>query len=246
VRFRHKINKLLNGEGLGSASRHVRRFFFGPRFPLTTEHIIQTIDRPQFERIYRRYAVEDPGEDWPKYLDLNRWIGINIRRVREIELDLSRPKRILDLGCGAGFFLYICRLLGHDVTGLDIDDVPMFGELTHLLGIRRMISRIGPFIPLPNLGEKFDLVTAFMICFNDHKQPGLWGVPEWEFFLDDLAGHLAPHGRVWLELNREYDGTCYTPEVRELFESRGAEIRDHQVIFASNLLAPSSASPVAH
>jgi SAM-dependent methyltransferase len=246
VKFRHKINKLLNGEGLASASRHVRRFVYAPPFPFTTEHVIGTINHTQFDPIYRRYAVEYPSEDWPKYLDLNRWIGVNIRRVRELELDLSRPQRILDLGCGAGYFLYICRLLGHDGTGLDVDDVPMFAELTRLLGVRRVTSRISPFVPLPDLGERFDLITAFMICFNDHKQPGLWGVPEWEFFLDDLAVQLAPHGRVWLELNREYDGTCYTPEVRELFESRGAEIRDHQVIFTSNLLAPSSASPVAH
>ena len=58
-----------------------------------------------------------------------------------------------------------------------------------------------------------------MICFNNHKMPGLWGVPEWEFFLDDLAKHLKPRGRVWLELNQEYDGTFYTPELKEFFKS---------------------------
>jgi SAM-dependent methyltransferase len=246
VKFPHKIKKLLNGEGLASASRHMRRCFYAPRFPLTTEHVIQTIDRLQFERIHRRYAVKDPGEDWPKYLDLDRWIGINIRRVREIELDLSRPKRILDLGCGAGYFLYICGLLGHHGLGVDVDEVPMFGELTRLLGVRRTIWRVRPFVPLPDLGEKFDLVTAFMICFNNHKQPDVWDVAEWEFFLDDLARHLTPRGFVWLELNREYNGTCYTPKLREFFESRGADIRDHRVKFNSDLLALSSASPVAH
>ena len=245
VQFRHKIKKLLNGQGLASASRHLRRFFHAPRFPLTTEHIIQTIDRAQFERIHRRYAVEHPGEDWPKYLDLERWIDINIRRVRDIELDLSRPKRILDLGCGAGYFAYIAQLLGHDVLGLDIDDVPMFAEITQLLGVRRVVWRIHPFAPLPDLGEKFDLITAFLICFNSHKQSELWGVPEWKFFLNDLARHLAPRGWVWLELNREYDGTCYTPELREFFALRGAKIDEHKVIFNSALGAPASTLPVA-
>jgi SAM-dependent methyltransferase len=244
VQFRHKIKKLLNGQGFTSARDHLRRLFHPPRFPLATERIIQTIDRAQFEAIHRRYAVEHPGEDWPKYLDLERWIDINIRRVCDIELDLSRPKHILDLGCGAGYFAYIAQLLGHHVLGLDIDDLPMFAEITRLLGVRRVIWRIRPFVPLPDLGEKFDLITAFLICFNDHKQSDLWGVPEWEFFLNDLARHLAPRGWVWLELNREYDGTCYTPELREFFESRGAKIHEHKVIFNSGLGAPASTLPV--
>src|SRR5207302_305054 len=84
---------------------------------------------------------------------------------------------------------------------IELDGLPMFGDSTRMLGVRRVIWRVRPFVPLPDLGEKFDLVTAFMICFNNHKQPHLWGVPEWEFFLDDLSRHLTSRGRVWLELN---------------------------------------------
>jgi hypothetical protein len=70
-------------------------------------------------------------------------------------------------------------------------------------------------------------------------------VPEWEFFLDDLAKYLAPRGRVWLELNREYDGTFYTPELREFFALRGGKIDEHKIIFNSGLPVPASALPVA-
>jgi len=245
MRFSHKIKKLLSGQGLASARKHTRRLIHRTRFPLKTSRIIETIDGPNFQQIRQRYAVEDPGEDWPKYLDLDRWIEINIRRIREIELDLTRPKRILDLGCGAGYFLHIAQLLGHKGLGLDVDYLPMFAEITRLLGVRRVISRIEPFTPLPDLGGKFDLITAFMICFNNHKQPNLWEVPEWEFFLDDLAKYLAPRGRVWLELNREYDGTFYTPELREFFALRVAKIDEHKVIFSSGFGAPASILPVA-
>ena len=245
MRFSHKIKKLLSGQGLASARKHTRRFFHRTRFPLKTSRIIETIDGPDFQQIRQRYGVEDPGEDWPKYLDLDRWIDINIRRIREIELDLARPKRILDLGCGAGYFLHIAQLLGHKGLGLDVDYLPMFAEITRLLGVRRVISRIEPFTPLPDLGGKFDLITAFMICFNNHKQPNLWDVPEWEFFLDDLAKYVAPRGRVWLELNREYDGTFYTPALREFFALRGAKIDEHKIIFNSGLAAPASTLLVA-
>jgi len=136
-------------------------------------------------------------------------------------------------------------LLGHDCVGLDTDEQPMFTETTRLLEIERVIWPIRPFVPLPPLGKKFDLITAYRICFNNHKRADLWGVSEWEFFLDDLAKHLTPRGRVWLELNQEYDGTFYTPELREFFQQRGAKIDRHKVIFSSGLPSPASTSPVA-
>jgi SAM-dependent methyltransferase len=243
VRFRHKIRKLVDGRSLASARKHTLRLLRTNRFSLDTKRVIETINPAAFEQIRRRYAVASPGGDWPKYLDLERWIEINIRRIRELELDLSRPKRILDLGCGAGYFLYIAQLLGHSGLGLDIDRVSMFREVTRLLSVHRVVQRIEAFRPLPDLGQKFNLITAFMICFNDHKMPGLWQVPEWEFFLDDLAKHLTPRGRVWLELNQEYDGTFYTPALKKFFQKRGARINEHKIIFTSGLRAPASASP---
>ena len=245
MQFRHKIRKLVDGQSLASARKHTLRLLRTSRFPLETQRVIETIDPAGFEQICRKYAVTDPGADWPKYLDLERWIGVNIRRIRQLELDLVRPKRIFDLGCGAGYFLYIAQLLGHSGVGLDMDRLPMFREITHLLGVRRVVQRIQAFRPLPNFGQKFDVITAFMICFNNHKMPGLWGVPEWEFFLDDLTKHLRPRGGIWLELNQEYDGTFYTPELKEFFEKRGAKIDEHKIIFDLGLRAPVSTSRAA-
>jgi SAM-dependent methyltransferase len=246
VRFSHKIKKLLSGQGLASARKHTLRSLRANRFPLETEPVIGTIDPVAFEQIRQRYAVKIPTEDWRKYLDLDRWIAINIRRIRDIELDLARRKRVLDLGCGAGYFLYIAQSLGHTGLGLDLDRVPMFAEITRLLGVRRVVQRIRAFHPLPDLGGKFDLITAFMICFNNHRHANLWGVAEWNFFLDDIAKHLAPRGRVWLELNRESDGTLYTPELKEFFQKRWARIDEHKIMFNSGLPEPASTSSVAH
>jgi SAM-dependent methyltransferase len=245
VRFQHKIRKLVDGRSLVSARKHTLRLLRTNRFPLNKKRVIETIDPVAFEQIRKRYAVANPGADWPKYLDLDRWIGINIRRIRQVELDLARPKRILDLGCGAGYFLYIAQLLGHSGLGLDMDRLSMFREVTRLLGVRRVVKQIEAFRPLPDFGQKFHLITAFMICFNNHKMPDLWKVAEWEFFLDDLAKHLTPRGRVWLELNQEYDGSFYTPELKEFFQKRGASISEQKVIFNSGLRARVSTSPVA-
>ena len=245
MQFRHKMRKLVDGQSLASARKHTLRLLRPKRLQLETQHVIETIDPVGFEQIRRRYAVADAGADWPKYLDLDRWIKVNLRRIHQLELDLTRPRHILDLGCGAGYFLYIAQLLGHSGVGLDMDRLPMFREITRMLGVRRVVQRIEAFHRLPNFDQKFDLITAFMICFNNHKMPGLWGVAEWEFFLNDLAKHLKPRGRVWLELNQEYDETFYTPELKEFFLKRGAKIDEQKVIFNSGLHAPVSTSLAA-
>ena len=56
----------------------------------------------------------------------------------------------------------------------------MFDELTQLFGVKRVISRIEAFAPLPPLEGPFDLVTGYRVCFNNHKQSDLWNVAEWD------------------------------------------------------------------
>ena len=235
MRLLRKLAKVADPRAGRSAKRHLGRVFLTRRFVfhLDAERIIASIDREKFLAIKERHAVENPGSAWPKYLDLKKWMEVNIRHVRDLELDYGRRRDILDIGSGAGYFLYICKWLGHRPLGLDIDEVPMYPEMTRMLGLERVVWRINAFTPLPDLGRKFDLITAFMICFNNHNRPGLWGVPEWDFFLDDLARHLKANGRVWLELNRQRDGSFMTEELREFFEKRGARIERHQVVFDS-------------
>jgi SAM-dependent methyltransferase len=243
VRLTEKLQKLANGRAMQSAMHRVRRWVLRRRshVPLSADAIIATINRHRFEQIRARHGVEDPRDEPPKYLEAESWINENLRRIRALELDLGRRKRVLDLGSGVGYFLYICHLLGHDAVGLDLDEMPMFNEMIELLGVHRRVCRVEPFVPLPELG-KFDVVTGFQICFNGHRSEQLWGVPEWDFFLDDLASRLNPGGRIWLEFNRELDGSCFSPELEEFFKRRGAEVISNRVIFNRVLRAPAEAA----
>jgi SAM-dependent methyltransferase len=245
LRLSQKIGKILTGEAFDSARRHTRAIVRNRRFParITASTVIKSIDTRRFEEIRRKYAVDEPGDAPPKYLDLEHWIRINLQRVRELGLDYAPRSRILDLGCGAGYFLYINKLLDHEIVGLDLDDLPMFRELTDLLQIPRIIARIEAFQPLPKFARKFDVITAYLICFNNHKSDKLWGPAEWDYFLSDAATHLAPGGRLWLELNREYDGSYYTPELKMFFEQRGADLQSYRVIFNPGTVAPAEAAP---
>lgn len=232
MRLSHKLKKLSDPRTWRSARRHLGRVLLTRRFVfrLEAETIIATIDRKKFQAIYDRHAVEDPGGSWRKYLDLPTWITINLRRVQELELDWGRRQSVLDIGSGAGYFLYICKWLGHQTLGLDIADVGMFGEMFAALGLRRVIARVAAFQPLPAFDRKFDLVTAFMICFNGHKSAALWGPKEWTFFLEDLAARMNPGGRICLGFNREFDGTFYNEELRRFFLARGAIIEGDRVV----------------
>ncbi len=234
VRFLHKLHKVASGDAWESARRHAHRLLTRRRGPavLDAATIMGTIDQEKFEEIRRRYHVDNPGGDPPKYLDWRTWLAANVRRIRDLELDRGRRRRVLDIGCGNGYFLYICTLLGHDAVGLDIGDMKMFTEMTRLLGVRRVEWRIEAFQPLPDLGAPFDAITAHLICFNNHKHANLWDTAEWNFFLDDLASWLTPRGRIRLELNRELDGSFYTSALRALFERRGARVHENQVAFA--------------
>ena len=115
-----------------------------------------------------------------------------------------------------------CSNWGTRVWALDIDVFPLFTELLDLLRVERRVWTIRPYEPLPDLGRKFDLITAFSIDFNrESKRDWWWGPAEWAFFLDDLKRHLNPGGRIFLGLNPREDGEYYTAELREFFLSSG-------------------------
>ena len=113
---------------------------------------------------------------------------------------------------------------GHEVVALDLDTVPMYNEICAFLKVDRRTWRVEKFRSLPNLGMRFDLITAFMIKFNNHYQPDQWSVDEWRFMLDDLRrNQLAEHGRIRLSFNANLDGTFNNEEVLAYFLSVGGE-----------------------
>lgn len=189
------------------------------------DDVLGTIDERAFGEIRERYGDPSQPAHREKYLNLRQWIEINLERVRAIGLHRGGPRRVLDLGCGCGYFLYICKLLGHDVLGVDVPERrSLYTEVRELLGIPTVSHAIRSFAPLPKLGGPFDVVTAYMVTFNAHGRVP-WGPDEWRFLLDELGAPL-----VYLELNAEPDGTLFPPGLREMFEERGAVVRAHRVL----------------
>jgi SAM-dependent methyltransferase len=191
------------------------------------------IDQAKFQEVINSHASE--GYDSYKYFDKQLWLRTKMMRVIELGLDTSPPLSVLDMGCGAGYFLYCCKYLGHSVHGLDLPDYEFYRDMIAMFGIPRTGYRIEPFKTLPLLGKKFDVITAHQICFNGHKTDELWGPDEWEFLLGDLEqNHLRPGGTIALEFNEEPEIGFYTRNVKRYFEKRSARIFRGRVIFSQS------------
>jgi SAM-dependent methyltransferase len=195
-------------------------------------------------RVKYRDASPDPG--YSKYLDIEAGMRRALYSVYELGLHRARLQSVLDLGTGCGYFPYICIYFGHAAVAVDLDDVPMYNELTQFLRLDRQVSAVRAFQSLPDFGRRFDVVTAFAICFNNHDAPDLWGPDEWLFFLKDLAANqLTADGRVLLKLNQEADGSYGSESLFQFFRQSGAVVDGERVYFASvsQFRTPASTRP---
>ncbi len=201
------------------------------------EPLLAKIDPVQLRALQVAHGAppEDAPAGWKhysKYLDLEKYLRLNIRRVQDLDLHRSPPKSILDIGCGGGFFLFVAQDQGHTGLGFDTGDIPVFDGLVDLLGVERVVYKIEAFEPLPDFGRKFDLITAFSTAFHGGREDSWrWGPKEWEFLVADLERHLKPAGQIFFGLNPAYQGNYYTPEILEVFLRRGAAVERENVLF---------------
>jgi hypothetical protein len=107
--------------------------------------------------------------------------------------------------------------------------------------VRRVIARIRPLVPVPDLGEKFDLITAHRVCFHriNRASNGKWNEwtdADWEFFINDIRTRfLNPNGRLLLDFNpRPDDNSFFTPLLRAFFLAKGARIFRSKALLAAN------------
>ncbi len=146
-----------------------------------------------------------------KFLNSRWYLRENIVRGMLLGLDKSQPSKILDLGCGPGYFLLACRSWGHEVAGLDLPENQFYNRFIHAFGITRTDTAITPF-ESPNIdGGPFDWITSFAVTFDRG-----WGKDEWHFFLNALKPYLSEAGQIFFRLNR--GSVQESPMARTLFE----------------------------
>lgn len=234
---RHWLLHLLLTQGPGEALRWALRLA-GTDFSLaeleaTYESIVIRSARAHMDacREAFRFLYEVDHKAPAKFARYEYWLRLNIMRCIQLGLHSSPALRILDLGAGAGYFVAAARQLGHCAIGLDrlpqdmtLVESIIYAEIPTALGVRVLPRTIQPFRPLVIDGS-FDLITGFMVCFNDHMGSHEWSAREWRYFVEDCRSHLTRHGRLVLDLNpnRERYGhlTWYDRETRDYFQTAG-------------------------
>ena len=228
MKFSRKITKLGEPLTYRRAWRRAQRLLH----PIPLRSLLAQIDQARLKAIQDKHASSP--EFYAKYLVVPRYLKLNIRRVQDLRLHRAPPQDVLDLGSGAGFFLFVLKQYGHRVLGLDTYESSIFLDFTELLSVPRKTWTIQAFRPLPDLGRKFDWITAFSTAFHGAgMDQWRWGAKEWSFFLDDLDQHLKPGGRIFLAINPAYGGEFYTPEILDLFLSRGAAVERENALFSA-------------
>ncbi|MGH8092616.1 MAG: methyltransferase domain-containing protein [Chthoniobacterales bacterium] len=229
----HKIGKIFHPEFYRRLWRRAERIIY----PVPLKPLLARIDQKRLRELQEQHGSPPPDapDSWrhyAKYLEIKKYLPLNIQRLQYLHLHRSRPKDILDIGCGAGFFLFIAQSRGHRGLGLDTGGIPVFDDLIDLFGVERVIQRIKMLEPMPDLGRNFDLITAFSTAFHGGRNVSWrWGPDEWDFLIRDLERHLKPGGQVFFGLNPAYDGNFYTPEILDLFLRRGAKVDRENVLF---------------
>jgi len=141
------------------------------------EILQKQIDWDKFNRLREEYPDWATTKHVHKYLNIAEWYPVSLKHALMLDLDKTKkPLKILDIGSGAGYFLFICRNLGHNVTGLDLPPEkehfePMFTFYKRMFEVlnlpKRVYYEIKRLTPLPkNLFDaKFDVITSIYGLF---------------------------------------------------------------------------------
>ena len=134
------------------------------------------------------------------------------RALRAADCDPAR-KRVLDVGCGAGFFVEYYLGRGARVTGLDIAAISVerlrerFPQARFVLGDASEAA----------LGERFDLVNAFDVLYH------IVDDSRWEGALRNLAAAVEPGGLLLVtDAFAEIPGAAEHNRMRSLARYREA------------------------
>ena len=218
------INEELNNIGNSYNSKFKNNLTF-PLKVLLPENI--RTELKSLKKITKSYEIGAENKDDIDNFDYNKYIdNFDNRFMWSINsyktISTKTSKSILDIGTGMGYIPYIFKHNGYDVSCFDmVGCADIFDKSCDILGIEKKHFTIKKYEKIISFNQKFDIINASLICFNQHKEPDVWMKDEWMYFLNDIyMNHLNDDGILYLGFNSEIDNQFYlgNDELHKIFD----------------------------
>jgi hypothetical protein len=128
-----------------------------------------------------------------------------LHQGKNVDLSIEAFQELLRLNKNVSLLI-----VGKGVEEKNVEDAicfsdnDVYNEIIDILNIPRVTLSIEKFKPLL-IKHQYDMITAFMICFNSHKTPQISLEDEWSYFFSDLLPNLNDGGAIYLSFNEEDD-----------------------------------------
>ncbi len=162
---------------------------------LTLTECMKGIDVGLLESLpmrHRRSKTQNHGR--MKYCRWQDSMPEAMNRANDHGLEGKRPVRILDIGCGFGYFVRCCNVLGHDAMGLEVDDA-LAREACLILQAPTVHQPLVAQQGLPQRLTSFDLITLYRV------EAYGWMLNDYAYLMRDLIKRLAYGGELFVDPN---------------------------------------------
>lgn len=115
-----------------------------------------------------------------------------------LELHKTKNKTLIDIGTGAGWFPYICKLYGHSCIGTDILNRDNYQPIYDWLNLDVREELVYPYKPF-GLDDRVDYIVSLRSFFPN--RPKIWEIDEWRYFFNDIKKNINETGGMYLGCN---------------------------------------------
>ena len=168
---------------------------------MTPEELMRGVDLSRLMKLPEKYPHLGAMSAL-KWCDWRQYAGHALGNAQRLGLLDCEPKRILDIGCGFGYFIRACNLHGHDATGVDWPARPAaecYQEAVQIMGVNVHWHVITVQHILPSELSEYDLITVHSLGLpagpsegKDEKRP--W----WRYaaMIEEVITRMKPGGTI--------------------------------------------------
>ena len=164
---------------------------------LTVQDVINAVGKDTINDLYQQTGNRYFGDAVEKY------IQEKLSVANYLGLYDTTGKTLIDIGTGAGWFPYICKLYGHHCVGTETINTETFKE-TYIPIYEHLNLDICDALVHAKTPFKLDIQVDYIVTLRSFfpNRPRIWEVDDWKYFFKDIIKNLNPNGGLYLGCNK--------------------------------------------